>query len=96
MASAENTIELPPGASAQSTDGAAPGVQTRLQQTLQNVRDLSQQQKLAAAAAVALVIALIAGVLMWNRAPDYAVLFSNLDERDGGQIIADSAPFGPH
>ncbi len=88
MASAENTIELPPGASAQSTDGAAPGVQTRLQQTLQNVRDLSQQQKLAAAAAVALVIALIAGVLMWNRAPDYAVLFSNLDERDGGQIIA--------
>ena len=85
MASAENTIELSPGMNAES---ANPGVQTRLQQTLQNLRDLSQQQKLAAGAAVALVIALIAGVLMWNRPPDYAVLFSNLDERDGGQIIA--------
>ena len=85
MASAENTIELSPGMNAES---ATPGVQTRLQQTLQNVRDLSQQQKLAGAAAIALVIALIAGVLMWNRPPEYAVLFSNLDERDGGQIIA--------
>ena len=61
MASAENTIELSPGMNAES---ATPGVQTRLQQTLQNVRDLSQQQKLAGAAAIALVIALIAGVLM--------------------------------
>ena len=85
MASAENTLELSPGASA---DGAAPGVQTRLQQTLNNLRNLSQQQKLAAAAAIAIVIALVAGVMMWNRPPDYAVLFSNLDERDGGQIIA--------
>ncbi|MBP6762988.1 MAG: flagellar M-ring protein FliF, partial [Thauera sp.] len=85
MASAENTIELSPGMNAES---ATPGVQTRLQQTLQNIRELSQQQKLAGAAAIALVIALIAGVLMWNRPPEYAVLFSNLDERDGGQIIA--------
>ena len=44
MASAENTIELSPGINAES---AIPGVQTRLQQTLQNLRDLSQQQKLA-------------------------------------------------
>jgi flagellar M-ring protein FliF len=80
MAAAENTAELSPGA-------AAPA-DSRLQQTLQNVNALSQRQKIAGAAALALVIALLAGVLLWNRAPDYAVLFSNLDERDGGQIIA--------
>lgn len=80
MAAAENTAELSPGA-------AAPA-DSRLQQTLQNLNALSQRQKIAGAAALALVIALLAGVLLWNRAPEYAVLFSNLDERDGGQIIA--------
>lgn len=81
MAAAENTAEL--------SAGAAPGAaDSRLQQTLQNLNALSQRQKVAGAAALALVIALLAGVLLWNRAPEYAVLFSNLDERDGGQIIA--------
>ncbi len=80
MAAAENTADLPPG--------AAPAADSRLQQALQNLNALSQRQKLAGAAAIALVIALLAGVLMWNRAPEYGVLFSNLDERDGGQIIA--------
>ena len=79
MAAAENTADLAPGA-------AAPA-DTRLQQALQNINALSQRQKIAAAAAIALAIALVAGALLWNRAPDYAVLFSNLDERDGGQII---------
>ncbi|MBR0564533.1 flagellar M-ring protein FliF [Azoarcus sp. L1K30] len=60
----------------------------RLQQIQQNIAALSQQQKLAAAAALGLAIALVVGVLIWNRAPDYAVLFSNLEERDGGQVIA--------
>jgi len=77
MASADNTAALTPEAAASS----------RLQQALQNINALSQRQKLAAAAAIALVIALLAAVSMWNRAPEYAVLFSNLEERDGGQII---------
>lgn len=81
MAAAENTADLPPGAAPAATD-------SRLQQALQNINALSQRQKIAGAAAIALVIALLAGVLLWNRAPEYAVLFSNLDERDGGQIIA--------
>ncbi|HRP65241.1 MAG TPA: flagellar basal-body MS-ring/collar protein FliF [Thauera sp.] len=83
MAAADNTAELAPGASASA---AAP--ESRLQQGLQNLNALTQRQKIAAAAGVALAIALLVGVLLWNRAPDYAVLFSNLDERDGGQIIA--------
>lgn len=80
MAAAENTADLPPGATAPAD--------SRVQQALQNLNALTQRQKIAGAAAIALAIALVAGVLLWNRAPDYAVLFSNLDERDGGQIIA--------
>lgn len=80
MATAENTAEMPIG-------GQPPAEPTRLQQALQNITALSQRQKLAAAGAIALAIALIAAVLLWNRPPEYAVLFSNLDERDGGQII---------
>ncbi|AWI81640.1 flagellar M-ring protein FliF [Parazoarcus communis] len=66
----------------------ASAMNARLQQTLQNINALTQQQKLAAAVALGLAIALVVGVLMWNRGPDYGVLFSNLEERDGGQIIA--------
>ncbi|MDY0073480.1 MAG: flagellar basal-body MS-ring/collar protein FliF [Thauera sp.] len=88
MAVADNTAELP------VEDGpieveAGPAVErTPLQQVLDNIRNLSQQQKIAAGAAIALSIALIVGVLLWNREPGLAVLYANLDERDGGQVIA--------
>ncbi|CAB3772462.1 flagellar basal-body MS-ring/collar protein FliF [Paraburkholderia solisilvae] len=38
--------------------------------------------------AVALLIAIVAGLVMWSRAPDYKVLYSNLSDRDGGAIVA--------
>ena len=84
MAAAENTADLPPGAAPADAQAA-----TRMQQALQNLAALNTRQKIAGAVAVALAIALVAGALLWNRAPEYAVLFSNLDERDGGQIIAE-------
>ena len=37
--------------------------------------------------AAALAAAIVVGV-MWSRAPDYKVLYSNLSERDGGAVIA--------
>ncbi|HEV2652793.1 MAG TPA: flagellar basal-body MS-ring/collar protein FliF [Rhizomicrobium sp.] len=37
--------------------------------------------------AVALLVAIVAGLFMWSRAPDYKVLYSNLSDRDGGAII---------
>ncbi|NIF26495.1 flagellar basal body M-ring protein FliF [Pantoea sp. Tr-811] len=40
---------------------------------------------LAGAAAVAVLVAL----LLWAREPDYRVLFSNLSEADGGQVIGE-------
>ncbi|MGB4359890.1 MAG: flagellar basal-body MS-ring/collar protein FliF, partial [Rhodoferax sp.] len=33
-------------------------------------------------------VALVAALLLWNRGPDYGVLYSNLSDRDGGAIIA--------
>ncbi|MGG4603274.1 flagellar basal-body MS-ring/collar protein FliF [Paenalcaligenes sp. Me131] len=35
----------------------------------------------------AAMIALVAVAAMWARKPDYSVLFSNLDDRDGGAIV---------
>ncbi|KAB2970543.1 flagellar M-ring protein FliF, partial [Zoogloea sp.] len=56
-------------------------------QVLENIRNLSQRQKLAAGAALAFGIAMIVGVLLWSRQPDYTVLFSNLAEKDGGAVV---------
>ncbi|NYT61949.1 flagellar M-ring protein FliF [Alcaligenaceae bacterium] len=36
----------------------------------------------------AAVVAVVAVLLLWTRAPDYKVLFSNLEDRDGGAIVA--------
>jgi flagellar M-ring protein FliF len=49
---------------------------------------LPMRFKLAAMVGVAVAIAVIVGVSLWARQPDYAVLFSNLSDRDGGEIVA--------
>ena len=36
----------------------------------------------------AITIAIMAGIWMWSKAPDYRVLFSNFNDRDGGAIVA--------
>ena len=71
-------------------DAAAPPVPppSPFTQVLENIRALSQRQKIAAGAALAAAIALVVGVLLWSRQPDYAVLFSNLAEKDGGAVVA--------
>lgn len=38
--------------------------------------------------AAAMVVALVVAVVLWNRSPEYKVLYSDLTERDGGEIIA--------
>ncbi|MCB1894084.1 MAG: flagellar M-ring protein FliF [Rhodocyclaceae bacterium] len=73
MATAESAIDAP----APSGFG----------QVVQNFSNLSQRQKLSAGAAVAAAIALLVGVWLWSQEADYAVLFSNLEERDGGAIV---------
>jgi len=70
---------------ATAQDSAAAG--SPVQQALQNFNALPGRQKMALMAALATAIALAVGVLLWSRVPDYAVLFSNLEERDGGAIV---------
>ncbi|MGL1833363.1 flagellar basal-body MS-ring/collar protein FliF [Rhodocyclaceae bacterium SMB388] len=66
---------------------AAAQAGTATPQILQRLNELDQRQKLSAAAAIALALSLVIGAWLWSRTPDYAVLFANLDERDGGAII---------
>ena len=49
---------------------------------------LGNQQKIAFMVAVAAVIALVVGGILWSQQPNWKVLFSNIDEKDGGAIVA--------
>lgn len=49
---------------------------------------LSNGQKLALMLALAAVFALVVGALIWSRTSEYKVLYSGLEDRDGGAIIA--------
>jgi len=49
---------------------------------------LSNLQKVGLLAGIAAVIALFTVALLWARTPEYRVLFSNLSDRDGGEVLA--------
>jgi flagellar M-ring protein FliF len=94
-----NTAAITADAAARAADTAAPGaagaaaaganaLRERLQQALNNIKTLDQRQKIAIAVVVALIIALVVGASLWNKAPDTAVLFADFDSHDGGEIIA--------
>ena len=55
--------------------------------SLETLNSLSPMQKLGAMVTVAFAVALLIGAWMWTKNVDYAVLFSNISERDGGQIV---------
>lgn len=61
------------------------------QQALANFTERFNQlpapRKLGIVVAVAASIALIVGLALWARAPEYRVLFSNLSERDAGTVV---------
>lgn len=48
---------------------------------------LQGQKKLIPMIAIAAAVALIAAVWLWGKSPEYRVLFSNVNDRDGGEII---------
>ncbi|WP_434515361.1 flagellar basal-body MS-ring/collar protein FliF [Dechloromonas sp. ARDL1] len=49
---------------------------------------LGSQQKIVLMVALAAIIAVIIGTILWSRQPNWKVLFSNLNEKDGGSIAA--------
>ena len=86
MASAPQTATLTQGGSITPSSAGVPSAPGAV--TLQGFAALPIQQKLTAMIGAALVAAVLAGGWLWSRMPDYAVLFSNLAEKDGGAIIA--------
>lgn len=50
--------------------------------------ELSTEKKLGLIVATAAVIAIIVGAWMWSQTPDYRVLYSNISEQDGGEIVS--------
>ncbi len=55
---------------------------------LQKLNQLPPKQKWGLLAALAMVLALAIGSMLWSKQPEYAVLFSNLSDKDGGSITA--------
>ncbi|HTJ96475.1 MAG TPA: flagellar basal-body MS-ring/collar protein FliF [Rhodocyclaceae bacterium] len=54
---------------------------------VESFNKLDPRQRMAGMIGVALLITLIVVGFIWAREPSYAVLFANLDEHDGGQIV---------
>ena len=57
-------------------------------QTMQQLTGPGGRQVVALMLAAATAVALAVGAWMWSQSADYRVLFSNVDDRDGGAIIA--------
>lgn len=62
--------------------------QPSLMSQLQLLNRLPMQQRIGLMVAVAAIIAILVGAWLWESAPDYRVLYSNLSDKDGGAIIA--------
>lgn len=56
--------------------------------SLATLNQLTPNQKVGGLAAIAFAIALLVGTWMWSKNIEYSVLFSNISDRDGGQIVA--------
>ncbi len=79
-----------PGAPGAGASGAADdlggGFAQRLG-SLQSLRQMRGNPRAPLIFAVAVLIAVVAALVLWSRAPDYKVLYSNLSDRDGGAIV---------
>lgn len=76
------------GATTQERQNAAPnGSSTALLERVQ--QQLRGNPLILLLIAGAALIAIVVALLMWARAPEYRVLYSNLTEADGGRIISE-------
>lgn len=74
--------------SAATTAAPVPALPSGLPAALPFVERLRSQPKLPMILGGAALVAAIAAFTLWNRTPDYKVLYTNVTERDGGAIIA--------
>ncbi len=67
---------------------AGPAQTATLPFSLETLNELTPNQKVGGIVAIALVIAILVGAWMWSKNVEYSILFSNISDRDGGQIVA--------
>jgi flagellar M-ring protein FliF len=75
-------------ATTETTAGTVPDTTSPVERLREAFNRLSNQQKLLFMVALAAIFALIVGAILWSRQPDWKVLFSNLTEKDGGNIVS--------
>jgi flagellar M-ring protein FliF len=74
-------------ASTETMAGSTPA-ENPLERLREAFNRLNGQQKIGLAVALAAIIAVLVGAVLWSQQPDFRILFSNLNEKDGGQIVA--------
>jgi flagellar M-ring protein FliF len=74
-------------ATTETTAGTAPE-QNPVERLREAFNRLGSQQKIVFMVAIAALVAVVVGAILWSRQPDWKVLFSNLTEKDGGSIAA--------
>jgi len=73
---------------ATETTADAPPEQNQLLRLREAFNRLGNQQKVMLMVALAAIVTLIVGAILWSKQPEWKVLFSNLGEKDGGAIVA--------
>ena len=89
MAEAQTANEL----LATSDEALQPALQetqkplSQVDRVFKGLKDLPQRNRIALLTAIPVLVALIATLILWSRAPDYRVLFANVNDTDGGNIV---------
>jgi len=82
------------GAAAGAAGAAQPGAAddlgggfTQRLGSLSSLRGMRGNPRAPLIVAIAVLVAVVGALVLWSRAPDYKVLYSNLSDRDGGAIV---------
>ncbi|ACC72102.1 flagellar basal-body MS-ring/collar protein FliF [Paraburkholderia phymatum] len=76
------------GAAGLDLGGAGSGLASRFPGLPTSLTQMRGNPRAPLIFAVAVLIAVVAGLVLWSRAPDYKVLYSNVSDQDGGAIVA--------
>ncbi|RBH51620.1 flagellar M-ring protein FliF, partial [Pseudomonas sp. MWU13-2860] len=69
-------------------ENATPVWRSRMNEASDRFKALPNNKKVLFLAAVAAIFAVVVGAVVLNRTPSYKILFSNISDRDGGQVAA--------
>nr|WP_199066097.1 flagellar basal-body MS-ring/collar protein FliF [Chromobacterium sp. ASV5] len=69
-------------------ENATPVWRARLNEAGDRFKSLPNNKKILFLGALAAIFAVLVGTVVLNRTPNYKILFSNLADRDGGQVTA--------